>query len=61
MKDKFMEGDDYTIRWWKDKAIKRYTTLHTEKRLKDETLFYSNIIGMTWNDCKEKYLKDVGR
>jgi len=61
MKDKFMEGDDYTIRWWKDKAIKRYTTLHTEGRLKDETLFYSNIIGMTWNDCKEKYLKDVGR
>ena len=61
MKDKFIEGDDYTIRWWKDKAIKRYTTLHTEGRLKDETLFYSNIIGMTWNDCKEKYLKDVGR
>jgi len=61
MKPKFAEGDDYTIRWWKDKAIKRYTTLHTENRLKDETLFYSNIIGMTWQDCKEKYLKDVGR
>jgi hypothetical protein len=61
MKPKFMEGDDYTIRWWKDKAIKRYTTLHTDNRLKDETLFYSNIIGMQWNDCKEKYLKDVGR
>ena len=61
MKPKFIEGDDYTIRWWKDKAIKRYTTLHTENRLKDETLFYSNIIGMQWNDCKDKYLKDVGR
>jgi hypothetical protein len=61
MKPKFAEGDDYTIDWWKDKAINRYTTLHTENRLKDETLFYSNIIGMTWQDCKEKYLKDVGR
>ena len=61
MKPKFVEGDDYTIRWWKDKAIKRYTTLHTEMRLKDETLFYSNIIGMQWEDCKEKYLKDIGR
>ena len=61
MKPKFVEGDDYTIRWWKDKAIKRYTTLHTENRLKNETLFYSNIIGMQWEDCKEKYLKDIGR
>jgi hypothetical protein len=61
MKPKFIEGDDYTIRWWKDKAIKRYTTLHTENRLKDETLFYSNIIGMHWEDCKTKYLKDIGR
>jgi hypothetical protein len=61
MKPKFAEGDDYTIKWWKDKAIKRYTTLHTDNRLKDETLFYSNIIGMQWEDCKEKYLKDVGR
>ena len=61
MKPKFVEGDEYTIKWWKDKAIKRYTTLHTEGRLKDETLFYSNIIGMQWEDCKTKYLKDIGR
>ena len=61
MKPKFAEGDDYTIKWWKEKAIKRYTTLHTEGRLKNETLFYSNIIGMQWEDCKEKYLKDIGR
>lgn len=61
MKDKFKQGDDYTIRWWKDKAIKRYTTLHSEDRLKDETLYYIDIIGMTWDDCKQKYLKDVGR
>ena len=61
MKPKFEQGDDYTIKWWKDKAIKRYTTLHTEGRLKNETLYYIDVIGMTWEDCKKKYLKEVGR
>ena len=57
----FEQGDDYTIKWWKDKAIKRYTTLHTEGRLKNETLYYIDIIGMTWEQCKSKYLNEVGR
>jgi hypothetical protein len=61
LRPKFAEGDDYTIKWWKDKAIKRYTTLHTEGRLKNETLYYIDVIGMTWEDCKKKYLKEVGR
>jgi hypothetical protein len=61
MKPKFIEGDEYTIRWWKDKAIKRYTTLYNDGRLKSEKLFYADIIGMTWEECKEKYLKEVGR
>ena len=30
-------------------------------RLKPEKLFYADIIGMTWEECKEKYLKEVGR
>jgi hypothetical protein len=61
MKPKFEQGDEYTIKWWKDKAIKRYTTLHSEGRLKDETLYFIDVIGMTWEQCKEKYLKEVGR
>jgi len=61
LKPKFAEGDDYTIRWWKDKAIKRYTKLHDEGRIKPETLFYIDLIGMTWEDCRKKYLKEVGR
>lgn len=61
LKPKFQQGNEYTIRWWKDKAIKRYSTLHAEGRLKDETLYYIDIIGMTWEECKAKYLKDVGR
>jgi len=61
LKPKFAEGDDYTIHWWKEKAIKRYTKLYDENRIKPETLFYSDIIGMNWEQCKEKYLKEVGR
>ena len=61
MKDKFVEGDEYTIRWWKKQAIKRYSKLHEEGRLKDETLFYADAIGLTWEQMKEKFLADVGR
>ncbi len=61
MKDKFIQGDDYTIRWWKDKAIKRYTKLYEEGRLKNETLFYADAIGLTWDEMKLKYLEQVGR
>ena len=34
---------------------------HTENRLKPEILYYSDILGMTWDECKEKYLGEVGR
>ena len=61
MKKKFEEGDDYTIRWWKKKAIRRYTKLHDENRLKPDTLYYMDIIGMSWEKAKETYLKEVGR
>jgi len=61
MKDKFEKGDEYSVQWWKDKAVKRYTTLFNENRIKPEILFYSDVIGMTWEQCKEKYLKEVGR
>ena len=61
MKDKFVDSDKYTMKWWKPKAIKRYEKLHEEGRIKPESLFYLDIIGMSWEDCKEKYLKEVGR
>ena len=49
------------MKWWKPKAIKRYSKLHKENRLKPEILYYSDILGMTWEQCKEKYLGEVGR
>ena len=61
MKPKFVQGDEYTIKWWKDKAIKRYSKLHEEGRLKPEKLFYADAIGLTWEEMKDKFLADVGR
>ena len=61
LRKQFAEGHEYINRWWKKKAIKRYTKLHTENRLKPEVLYYSDILGMTWEEAKEKYLGEVGR
>lgn len=61
MKPKFLQGDEYTIKWWKEKAIKRYSKLHEEGRLKPEKLFYADAIGLTWEEMKAKFLADVGR
>jgi hypothetical protein len=61
LKKKFADGNEYTVKWWKDKAIKRYTTLYNDGRIKPEVLFYVNAIGMTWEQMKDNYLKEVGR
>ena len=61
MKKKFVEDYDYINNWWKKKAIKRYTKLLEQGRIKDETLFYNDMFDMTWEEAKEKYLTDVGR
>ena len=48
---------------WKEKyAAKRITNLmKSDRQNLTETLFYDDIIGMSWEECKEKYLGDVGR
>ena len=61
MKKKFVEGQDYINKWWKKKAIKRYTKLHEQGRLKPEDLYYVNAIGIGWEEMKNKYLSEVGR
>ena len=61
MKEKYKLDYDRIINWWKPKAIRRYEKLHKENRLKPEQLFYSDIIGMSWEETKEKYLGDIGR
>ena len=61
MKEKYELDYDRIINWWKPKAIRRYEKLHNENRLKPESLFYSDIIGMSWEETREKYLGDIGR
>jgi len=47
---------------WKTKyAKKRVESLLKQGRYTDESLFYSDIINMTWEEAREKYLKQVGR
>jgi len=47
---------------WKNKyAKKRLASLKQQGRVSTETHFYDDIIYMTWEECKSKYLGDVGR
>jgi hypothetical protein len=61
MKKKFIEGDEYIKKWWKKKAIRRYSKLFDEGRLKPEDLFYIDGIGTKWEAFREKRLTEVGR
>ena len=61
MKKKYVEDSDYIMKWWKPKAIKRYSKLFDEGRLKPEKLFYGDIVGTEWEETKKKYLGEVGR
>ena len=61
MKKKYKDDVDYINNWWKPKAIRRYTKLFDENRLKPEKLFYADVVGKSWNQTKAKYLKEVGR
>jgi len=61
MKEKYRLDYNRIINWWKPKAIRRYEKLHSENRLKPEQLFYSDIMDMSWEETKQKYLGEVGR
>jgi hypothetical protein len=53
---------DYLIDLWKNKyAKKRIKNLVNNDRVSDETLFYDDLIYLSWEETKEKYLSEVGR
>lgn len=58
---KLKDDVDSVTRWWKPKAITRYEKLHEEGRLKDGILYYTNMIGISWNEAKNLYISEVGR
>jgi hypothetical protein len=49
------------LEWWKTKAIARYQTLKAENRLKDDILYYNQMIGMDYQTAKNTYFSEVGR
>jgi hypothetical protein len=49
------------LEWWKAKAIARYQTLKAENRLKDDILYYNQMIGMDYQTAKNTYFSEVGR
>ena len=61
MKKKYIEDVDYINKWWKPKAIRRYTKLLDQNRIKPEKLFYADVLNASWEETKEKYLGEVGR
>ena len=61
MKPKFENDIDYIMNWWKPKAVRRYVKLYENNRIKPEVLFYGDIVGKTWEEIKEQYIKEVGR
>jgi hypothetical protein len=61
LKKKFKEDVQYTCNWWKPKAIRRYSNLYNQGKLKEEQLFYWDIIDMSWTLTQKNYLKEVGR
>ena len=61
MKQKYSDDSDYIMNWWKPKAVRRYSKLFDEGRLKPEKLFYGDIVGRSWEEVKEQYLGEIGR
>jgi hypothetical protein len=61
MKQKFIDDVDYTCKWWKKKAIRRYKNMNEQKRIKPESLFYWDVIDLSWEETQNNYIKEVGR
>jgi len=61
MKDLYKRDTQAVCEWWKPKAIERYKKLKSENNLKTNIHFYNNMIGMSYEEAKSVYFKEVGR
>ena len=53
---------DYLTNLWKEKyASKRIRSLKEQGRVSAERLFYDDLIHLSWDETKDKYLSQVGR
>lgn len=60
-KEKIKKGRQGIIDWWLPKSIRRYKKLYDRGDLKPEVLYYTDIMGSSWEEAKEKYISEVGR
>ena len=49
------------MEYWKPRAIERYKKLKAAGKLKEEVLFYSDMIDMPYEEAKKRFLSEVGR
>ena len=61
IKELFKKDVTGILEWWRPKAIERYKKLKSEGNLKPEIHYYNKMIGMTYDEAKETYFKEVGR
>jgi hypothetical protein len=61
-KKRFNDSVEYLTNLWKTKhAAKRLKSLQEKGIYNTNTLCYDSMIGLSWEETKEKYLGDVGR
>lgn len=61
MKELYTSDVTGVIDWWKPKATERYKKLKSEGNLKTDIHFYNKMIGMSYDEAKSYYFKEVGR
>jgi len=61
MKDLFKRDMQGIIEWWRPKAVDRYKKLKSESNLKNTVHFYNQMFGMSYQEAKDVYFKEVGR
>jgi hypothetical protein len=62
MKKTFDSSTEALVKIWKEKHARgRIGFLKKKGKVSDETLFYDDLIYMTWEETKDKYLNQVGR
>lgn len=61
MKELFNRDTESINEWWKPRAIERYKKLKQDGNLKREVHLYNNMIGLTYEQARESYFKEVGR
>ena len=62
LEKRFDNSVENLVSIWKEKyAEKRIKSLLEKNKVNNDTLFYNDVINMTWEQTKTKYLKEVGR